>query len=307
MTFFDKLRSLFSDNSPRPKRRRPIGKQAKKAAAPPPENLDTRRQRARVRLRGGDLIGAIEDLDTVIAAKPLLGDAYLDRGSARSLLDQQEEALEDLRLAIALLPSGQLRLAARNNCALVKEALGDISGALAELVRARDGGFPPAAQELERIRALGGLEPTAGEPLAPEPAQARELCERARACAAEQPLTALSLFCQAHDADPASAEACHGMALSWYTMENPDAAITHFSCAIELARDKRGLLAEALFNRGSLLRGRGLKEQAITDWERCLELCRDPEVGFPAFGEPTKNALLIDGLAAKLEALRAED
>lgn len=100
--------------------------------------------RARTKSQEGDNVGAIKDLDMIIALAPELGVAYHERGAAKGVLQQFKEAVADFDLAIkfdtwhnAQGDSHRLRAAA-------KRALGDIAGAEAdEAEAAKRGGAAP--------------------------------------------------------------------------------------------------------------------------------------------------------------------
>lgn len=105
-----------------------------------------------LRVRTGDLGGAIEDFDAAIALDPGVGEAWFNRGAALLRRGSPEQALESFEAAVE---RGIDRPAlAHLGRAVAHEALGDLRAAYADYRRAGelDPGWARPRAELARFR-----------------------------------------------------------------------------------------------------------------------------------------------------------
>ena len=80
-------------------------------------------------------------------------------------------------------------------------------------------------------------------------------------------------------------------------------ALEDFKTTLDLEPDQTCIRAEALFNYGSILEGRGRNEEALAAYKECLTLSTNEEVEFPeAAGEEAAQAIMRR-LQAKVEQL----
>ena len=251
----------------------------------------------RTKLRSNQYNQAVVDFGKVIELVPLYGIAYFDRGTALHLNGDNQEALRDFDIAIALLPDTTMeRVVAYHNRGLVNEDLGNIGETIRNLEIAHEAGFPSSATELDRIR----MKYNENDITIDEVPALESICNEARNVYNSNPLISLVLFCKAIEFYPNAVEATYGKGLANVALSRIDEAIKDFSVTIALDPPP-GLLAEALYNRGSLLKSKGEYKLAVDDLERSLNLAQDKSVNFPVLGDSKKEEAMIQGMVANLE------
>jgi tetratricopeptide (TPR) repeat protein len=112
--------------------------------------------RSVVRLRVRDYSGALTDAQSSIDRMPGLSEAYVNRGAALLNMDKPREALESLDKAINM-GLDKIHLAYYNR-AMAKEALKDIRGAYADLMKVVEiqPDYALAQEQLKRFTVVNG-------------------------------------------------------------------------------------------------------------------------------------------------------
>lgn len=140
------------------------GLQACNAALAASNDSDTRAgllaNRAYLKLRMTDYSGTVADADASLSLAPDLAAANLNRGAGLIGLGRYQDALPSLEKAVALSSGNKLELAYYNR-AIVREHLGDISGAYFDYKKAAelDPKFAPAQEQLARFTVKIGAAP----------------------------------------------------------------------------------------------------------------------------------------------------
>ncbi|MDX6744460.1 tetratricopeptide repeat protein [Actinocorallia sp. A-T 12471] len=240
--------------------------------------LVLRANRAQLRVRVGDLEGALADLDAVIAADPGYPDYYVDRGNLLAKLGREDDALADYRTAARV---GPPFAEAYYNCAEIGYARGDLEGALADLdyaleldpdfvdALANRAGLLTAVEEYDRARA------DVDHGLAVDPGNPYLLCALGQIeHAAGDVGRARAAFDRAVRTEPSLAVAWAGRGMLAYERGDVEAAIADLGRAVELNQEP-GLL----FNRALALRAAGRHTEAAADLARAHALDpADPDI-----------------------------
>ena len=245
---------------------------------------------------------ALQAFNTAIALVDLFPQVYVDRAATLQLLDQDEEALVDLNIAIALFEPDHIMLAAaRHNRAMINESQSNLVEAFADLKRAQQLGATQVITALQKLRKRHG---SIEADVSSNEQKALSLCEQGRtAVMSQQTLKGLGLFHYASELHPTLPNAFHGMGVANVSLQRFEAAIEAFTQTIQLSKSCPGMVAESLFNRSSLLLHQGDRAAGIADLKRCLQMCQDRTVSFPAFGDPDKELAFTQGLERKLDKL----
>ncbi|HXL70262.1 MAG TPA: tetratricopeptide repeat protein [Rhizomicrobium sp.] len=116
--------------------------------------------RAYIRLRMTDYAGTVADADASLSLAPDLAAANLNRGAGLIGMGRYQDALPPLEKAVALSSGDKLELAYYNR-GIVREHLGDISGAYFDYKKAAelDPKFAPAQEQLARFTVAIGPAP----------------------------------------------------------------------------------------------------------------------------------------------------
>lgn len=140
------------------------GLQACGAALEAAQDSDSRAgllaNRAYIRLRMTDYAGTVADAEASLSIMPDLAAANLNRDAGLIGLGRYQDALPSLEKAVALSSGDKLELAYYNR-AIVREHLGDISGAYADYKKAAelDPKFAAAQEQLARFTVTAGPVP----------------------------------------------------------------------------------------------------------------------------------------------------
>ncbi len=250
----------------------------------------------RANRQANQLEQALEDFGRAIELIPHLGIAYFDRGTTHHMNNNHQAALNDLEIAIVLLEKRQMeRTVAYHNRGLILESLGKLGEAIHSFEIANQAGFESSTVEIGRILERYDQ----NEITSFEPPKLDTLCKEARSIYNTNPLGSLVKFSKAKEYYPHSFDACYGMALTNVSLSRHLNAINDFTETIEL-KPPSGLLAEALYNRGSLLKGQGNIAQAVDDLEKSFALAQDPTVPFPVLGDKEKESLMMQHMENNL-------
>ena len=116
--------------------------------------------RAYIRLRMTDYPGTVADADASLTLAPDLAAANLNRGAGLIGMGRYQDALPSLEKAVTLSSGDKLELAYYNR-GIVREHLGDISGAYFDYKKAAelDPKFAPAQEQLARFTVSIGSGP----------------------------------------------------------------------------------------------------------------------------------------------------
>ncbi|MEO0982179.1 MAG: tetratricopeptide repeat protein [Pseudomonadota bacterium] len=108
-----------------------------------------------LRMRAGYYDDAIADFERALDMRPELGEAFLNRGAAHIYRKDYVSALPDLNQAIDL--NSRNLFAAYYNRGIVRENLGDVSGAFDDFNKALElrPGWRLASNQLQRFRRVG--------------------------------------------------------------------------------------------------------------------------------------------------------
>lgn len=244
---------------------------------------------------------ALETYAQAVRMFPLHPQGYLERGSVRALLGDMTGSIDDLGIALALAEPDEDMLRAHFNrgSALLEIRQAPLATPHFEITAAA--GIQGADRLLSRARTE-----TARERGATQKA-ANASCARGFDLLPRTPIVALACFEDARRLAPDLLWALHGAAQANGAIRRPLHARNAFGQVLDRGAD--GVMrGEALFNRASLLPADAegpQREQACADLEACLELAKDPAVGFPATADPVQAGAFVDAIAAKLAALRA--
>ena len=134
------------------------------AALEAADNSDARAgllaNRAYIRLRMTDYSGTVADAEASLSLAPDLAAANLNRGAGLIGMGRYQDALPSLEKAVTLSSGNKLELAYYNR-GIVREHLGDISGAYFDYKKAAelDPKFAPAQEQLARFSVSIGPAP----------------------------------------------------------------------------------------------------------------------------------------------------
>ena len=243
--------------------------------------------------------GAFEE---AIRIFPLHPQGYLERGSIRSLQGDTPGAVDDLGVALALCEPDEDLLRAHFNRGNAMLDVRQAGRAVLHFEVTAAAGIEGAQRLLTRARREAAQEGF----VARKAAEAS--CARGFELLPQAPLVALSCFEDARRFEPELLWAAHGAGQANGAIRRPHHARNDFTYVLEHGASG-AMRAEALYNRAALLpkdASSDAKQQAREDFEECLAIAEDPDVPFPAVGDPVQAAAIVDVIRSRLDTVSGD-
>jgi tetratricopeptide (TPR) repeat protein len=228
---------------------------------------------------------------------PLHPQGYLERGSIRSLQGDTPGAVDDLGVALALSEPDEDVLQAHFNRGNALLDVRQAGRAVLHFEATAAAGVEGAQRLLTRARREAAQEGFVGRKAA------EASCARGFELLSHAPLVALACFEDARRFAPDLLWAVHGAGQANGAIRRPHHARNDFTYVLEHGASG-AMRAEALYNRAALLpkdADSDAKQQAREDFEECLAIAEDPDVPFPAVGDPVQAEAIIDAIRARLD------
>lgn len=230
---------------------------------------------------------------------PLHPQGYLERGSIRSLQGDTPGAVDDLGIALALAEPDEDLLRAHFNRGNALLDVRQAGRAVLHFEVTAAAGIEGAQRLLTRARREAAQEAF----VARKAAEAS--CARGFELLPQTPLVALACFEDARRFEPEMLWAVHGAGQANGAIRRPHHARNAFTYVLEHGATGP-MRAEALYNRAALLpkdADSDAKQQAREDFEECLAIAEDPNVPFPAAGDPVQAGAIVDAIRARLDTV----
>lgn len=254
----------------------------------------------------GQASESLQQFEAAIRVAPTAGIAHFDRATVLHHLGENDKAEIAYDLALAMLPKGdQERLSAYLNRASIREEADDITGAIADLVRASALGAPDGTEA--RLEALKEQRDQDSSSANRERLKLQSLFDQGTSHLGSSPFMALALLTEVAERIPPLSNVFYARGLANVEVRRLGPAMEDFETTLKLETDATGMRGEALFNYGSLLQGQGRDEEALAKYRECRDLAENPSVDFPRIDDEAKAQTILAALDAKIDHLSAFD